>query len=637
MGKTEKSMITINKKLIFLFLLFLLQLGFLQCYLPFPEWFTNSPIFTDDYGVHYGDSVKQNYFMKKFGHQWGYDPYQRAGTPVPTIITIDNNGWGLFTYILFFLPEAVSFKLYFILGILLIPFTCYFSACNFGLTNKESLLCALFGTLFLHMSICVDFLYWGTVSYVLVCYLCLFTLSVFYKFLKGKKILNYLGFIILFSSALWIHIFAFVNLAIPLLICYIAFFPKINLKIHGLVYLSLGIIFLLNSIWVVPFLKFLDIMFINMIWTPYVSYDIFQPIKTYLNQSVYFNSFKNIPFQKSALVDIILMLLGIAGILKWLKEGEKIKGSIFLGTTIFLFFFSYYGSFLRFTEVLTPMRYSIMMNIFLVLPASAGVYELYNLFFQDKSKKIKIIAIAVTFYLILIFLANPYYHLYIKKDFRLMTRIPDKVEELMKWIKKNTTSDGRILIENSDWESDHQYYGTHLPFIFNIYTNREFIGNDYGYNPTKDAFVSYFDGLLFKRPIQSYTLDGLKPYLDLYNIKWVICWSKASRNFFESYPEYFIFIKKIDRFYICEISRSPTFFIKGNGKSFADYNVIKLKNIQPADNEIIISYHWMKYLRTKPDVKIKEKKLLDDPIGFICIEKPPKSLLIYNNYIKGLF
>src|SRR3972149_658014 len=135
-------MILKNKKIIFLSFFLLLQIGFLHCYLPFSEWFTDSPIFTDDYGVHYGDSVKQNYFMKKFDHQWGYDPYQRAGTAIPTIITIDNNGWGLFTYIFFFLPEAISFKLFFILAILSIPFLCFFSAHNFGLTNKESLLCS---------------------------------------------------------------------------------------------------------------------------------------------------------------------------------------------------------------------------------------------------------------------------------------------------------------------------------------------------------------------------------------------------------------------------------------------------------------------------------------------------------------
>jgi len=625
-------MVSTNKILIFLFLLFLLQLGFLSCYLPFSEWVTDSPIFTDDYGVHYGDSVKQNYFMRKFGRQWGYDPYQRAGTPTPTIITIDNNGWGLFTYIFFFLPEAVSFKLYFILAILSIPFLCYFSARNFALTYKESILCSFLGTIFSHISICVDFLYWGTVSYIFVCYLSLLTSSVFYRFLKEKSFLTFLGFILVFSSALWIHIFACINLVAPLLILYITFFPKISLKTHGLVCLSIVIVFLINSPWAIPFINFFDGMFINQIWTPYVSYDIFQPIKTYLNQSVYFNLFKNIPFQKSALVDIGLMLFGILGIYNWLKEGEKTKGYVFIGTTIFLFLFSYYGGQWHFTETLTPMRYTIMMNLFLVLPASKGVNKLYELFMENKSNMMKIIFVLVITCLTMIFLAKPYYHLYIKKDFRFMTKIPDKVEELMKWIEKNTTSEGRILIENSDWESDHQYYGTHLPLIFPLYMKREFIGNDYGYNPTKDSFVSYFNGLLFKRPIQNFTLDSLKPYLDLYNIKWVIYWSKPSKDFFESYPEYFVPVKKIDRFYICEIPRKPSFFIEGEGKSSADYNLIELKDIKSKDNGIILSYHWMKYFKTKPAVKIKEKKFLDDPIGFICIEKPPKSLLIYNSY-----
>ncbi len=45
----------------------------------------------------------------------------------------------------------------------------------------------------------------------------------------------------------------------------------------------------------------------------------------------------------------------------------------------FLFLLAYYGSFIDFTRTLTPLRFIIMMNVYLVLPASAALCCLYPL------------------------------------------------------------------------------------------------------------------------------------------------------------------------------------------------------------------------------------------------------------------
>ncbi len=88
----------------------------------------------------------------------------------------------------------------------------------------------------------------------------------------------------------------------------------------------------------------------------------------------------------------------------------------------------------------------------------------------------------------------------------------------------------------------------------------------------------------------------------------------------------------IDIFHICEVERNPTFFIKGKGLAIAKLNEIYLEEIESVDDEIIISYHWMKHLKTNPSRRLESVSLLEDPIGFIKIKNPPPFISIYNSY-----
>ena len=78
--------------------------------------------------------------------------------------------------------------------------------------------------------------------------------------------------------------------------------------------------------------------------------------------------------------------------------------------------------------------------------------------------------------------------------------------------------------------------------------------------------------------------------------------------------------------------RKPSFFLKGSGTVQADYNRIELSNVRAEDNEIIISYHWMKFLVTDSGAQLERVMIGGDPIGFIKIKNPPETLTIYNGY-----
>jgi hypothetical protein len=622
----------LNKKFIFLFLtaFLLLQAFFISCYLPLSEWFSPSIIYTDDFALHYGDMADKEFLLKNFGATWGYNPYQRAGTVANVIVGIDNNGWALWAFLLPFLSSAVAFKLYFVFLILIIPLLLYGAARNFGLKDGETVLCVVLGTLFLHTTICVDFLYWGTVSYIASVYISLYIASLAYRFSQTGSLPVLLWQTLLLGAALWIHIFTVINCITFFMALYLALGLRKNRHRLGLSLASLFGASLLATPWLIPFIKWLEISHINPFWTPYTTANILEWVNTYLRGRLIFNTYLA-PFQKSVLIDIGLMLFGIAGLLGWWRSGERTRAAAFGYIIAFLFLFAYYGSFQEFTRTLTPLRFIIMMNIYLVVPASAALYGLYR-WGNARFAMVKTLAPVCAIIALSLFMARPYYHLFAKKEFRLQTQVPQDMQQLISYMKNSTTREARILLENSDWESKHQYGGGHLPYIFPHLTGREFIGNDYAFNPTWDSLISFFCGQFFHQPIEKVPPEQLRARCELYNIGWVICFTAESKAFFNRFPDYYIPGGAIAQFSLYRVNRKPSFFIKGSGNVKAGMNRIELENLAPENGEIIIAYHWMKYFKTDPPVDMERVFYMDDPVGFIKLKNPPKSVLIFNNY-----
>ena len=119
---------------------------------------------------------------------------------------------------------------------------------------------------------------------------------------------------------------------------------------------------------------------------------------------------------------------------------------------------------------------------------------------------------------------------------------------------------------------------------------------------------------------------------NFYNVKWIVCWLQTSKDFFEQFPGDITKIGNIDKFTIYEVQRSPSFFIKGSGTVHSDYNRLELSNITPENGEVIIAYHWMKHLKTEPPIPLEKALVGGDPVGFIKLTNPPKSIVITNGY-----
>ena len=135
---------------IVLIAIFLLSTLLITVFLRPSDIISDTPIYTDDYSLHYSECLSAQQFFSSAGHCWGYDPFLLAGFPRGSLANADNKAWELFYFILFpLLGKGLAFKAYLILFLLLYPFFIYLTARNFNLTREQSIVASVLALLFL--------------------------------------------------------------------------------------------------------------------------------------------------------------------------------------------------------------------------------------------------------------------------------------------------------------------------------------------------------------------------------------------------------------------------------------------------------------------------------------------------------
>ncbi len=630
-----------KKTALVLFSIFLLSLVLTTVFFAPSDIISTDPVYSDDYAMHYANCLAAKQFWLNYGKCWGYDPYLLAGFPRCALVNADNKLWELFVLILSpFLGDGFSFKLYILLLLAFYPLLVYAGARNFTLSREQSIAGAFLSIFFFHLSLPNDMVLWGMVSYVFACFFSLYILSVFYKLLNNFSFIRWLFFTGGATILLTMHILSPFHVIIPSIVLYCFFIKKLSARQHGLIIVSLLSILVLNSFWLIPILEFYQYKTArpeNYEFALQIK-NISEPLNVYLRQK------RSIPLHAPELnntfIEVMLLLLGGAGLFIFNKTKCKSLFLSFFAGTLFLFFVTYYGSHLPFFAQFQPQRFALPLNLLLLFPASAGLCLVLQKIFNNQTG---FISVLFTLLLIIIVLyrpaIRPFGIFYKYSCYRLSCTMPESLNQLLDFLENNTTADGRILIEDSESTNDgtgifrpEAFYGTHIPGLFPAYVKREYLCGPRPMYPIKHSFAGFYDGILFEKPVSSYSLAELKRYFFLFNVKWIVCWSEESKEMFEHFPGYITKIHHIAKFSIYEVNRKPSFFLKGSGTIEADYNLLRLKNIVPDDGEIIISYHWLDHMRPSPDAQIERIFSGGDPVGFIKIVSPPESLVLENKY-----
>ena len=122
----------------------------------------------------------------------------------------------------------------------------------------------------------------------------------------------------------------------------------------------------------------------------------------------------------------------------------------------------------------------------------------------------------------------------------------------MDFLKKNTSREGRILLEDSESSSytPEQYYGGHFPGLFPEHLRRDYLCGPRALYPLRHSYASFNSGELFDRDISRYRPSEIKSLFDTFNVRWIICWSQKANDFFSRFPDYVLKMTRIDKFSI---------------------------------------------------------------------------------------
>ncbi len=625
-----------NRKTFFsLFLLLVLSFLLTTIYFRPADIFSNSPIYTDDYAMHFSNCLAAKKFWKEDFQCWGYDPFLLAGFPRCVLANADNKAWEVFFILLSpVLGEGRAFKFFVVLFLTAYPLLIYRAARNFRLSQTKSVLAVILGMLFFYLSLPKELVRWGMVSYVVACYFSLYVFSRLYLLLEQFRLSRYIILTILASVLFMVHVLSPIHIFLPAFILYLCFFKKLTRVQHIMLFCMMVFILAVNSFWLKPIFDFLHYKTTrpeNYEFTLQIK-NISEFLKVYLLQkrSVVYTG----PALNNTFFEGLLLVLGVAGLFQWYKNRQFALFFPFSVGVLFIAVITYLGSHTIFFAQFQPQRFSVPMNLLLLFPASAGLLPIVKVLFYKRSYVERMF---VAFLLFVVFyqpIVRTFGMLYKTRPFLLSCTVPSELEEMLAFLDKNTTQEGRILIEDSEatHEEPEAYYGAHYPGLFPEYVKREYLCGPRPMYPVKHSYASFTEGLLFEKKLLDYSLFEMQEMFKTYNAKWIVCWLQESKDFLAEFPEYVEKLATIDKFTIYEVKRKASFFLKGTGRVKADYNRIELNGLIAEDGEVIIAYHWMETLRAAPDVKLERFMVGGDPVGLIKILNPPSSLVIRNVY-----
>jgi hypothetical protein len=143
-------------------------------------------------------------------------------------------------------------------------------------------------------------------------------------------------------------------------------------------------------------------------------------------------------------------------------------------------------------------------------------------------------------------------------------------------------------------------------------------------------------GKLLKRPIGDYSHLELSNYFQRYNVHWVIAWTPESRRAFEQKPELLRRLREIGHLVLYEVADPvDSYFERGAGTIKVDLDTIVLNDVTVQDGSVVIRYHYYEHLVVQGARGLRAFPVVGDPVGFIEIVDPGKTVTIRSSHGLG--
>jgi hypothetical protein len=597
------------------------------------------PIAFDDYPLQFYYGQLGGHFLNEGGVTYGYDPNFLAGYPKTPIYypssKIFEASFALFPA---FDPGSVfNFSIFFMIAAL--PIFMYGAASNFGLSPWARVVAAAMSTA-PHLMVPISSFYpimeaAGMLPYVFATFLSVFVVSLVWRFLATGERRAGLALLAVAPLLYGFHPTAAVITVVPIAISYLLNFRAAPLRRHAWLWGVLLAIVIANWPWIEGYLLFSHYRDFGDFYTTEGTTQ-FAP-KGGLLAPLYVY----VPAPK--FVSLLPVLFGVIGLWRWRRTRSDGLLAVFVPQIALLFVVAFYGGLLGMSAI-GPARITLPLGLYLFFPAAdamaSGASRAFRWLRRNTPDGLKPVALVVAFVVLasavpLSGLSKSFWRPFTLPNLEKREGFTEHGMALIEWLRKNTDSSGRILHEETSRDT-HQYYGTHMPALIPYYAGREMAGGPAPHALIKHNFLRFIAGTLRGKPIQSFDGESLSAYLSLYNVRWVMCWKRSTKRYFNRLP-LAVHVSNFDKFALYRIESPPSYFLRGTGTLEVQGQKIILRDLQPDAGEVAIKYHWLESLRSDPPGRIERLFVLDDPIPFISLKNPPSEVVIFNDFDHGLW
>jgi hypothetical protein len=588
-----------------------------------PEDILNSrPVITLDHAVHYQQAVRAESVFPDAYRLHAYDPYFMAGYPAGTIFDLDSKGLELWCVALRFLGTARAFKLFILIGYLLLPLTMYIGGRRLGFGFRESVLSILIFLSAWHWGrpYFSEFRYSGMFSCLIASHLSILIIGLFRSVLRKERAAL---FWIAGPLVFLVHPTAAVLLPVPFLALFLV--ERRNVPPGGphrkwelrilvrLLLWSLAVI-AVNLVWLIPFFQYLDIKT--------ASDSFFQTDGP--------GELIGIIFRPGNIPAIMLLVFSALGCISLVRNGRGGDAAAPLSGAAFLLVLAAYGTRIPVFDQMEPGRFLVPALIFMSPMAGTGIIALYRGACRILSSDAVLRRLAILSVVLLLASSPVFAILSSRAWYRhiLSTAFTPEVRELVSVLKERINPPGRLMIEDGPaWNFGECF----LPALFPMETGVEQVGGPYPWAFIRHNFTNFHMCRAMEKDLGSIDLKTFWDYMTLYDIKWILTTTAECRDAVGS-----IIARPPDwesRFFaLWEINpRGGTAEDRGVHIK-AEYDRIEVVLKRGEDGElpssIILPYHWDSGLRVDPPAKISAIQMMDDLVPLILLDPADEERIV---------
>ncbi len=575
------------------------------------------PVLTLDHSLHFYQAERAKEIFWSTGRLHTYDPYFMAGHPGGTIFDIDSKGVELWCALLRFLETAVAFKLFVLLGHLLLVFTVYAGCRRLGYRFEESIFAVLLLLAFWHWGrpYAGHFRFAGMFSYLIVCHLSLYLAGLMRSFLDEEPVKR---FYVLGPLACFIHPTAAILLPVPFVALFVAARARVPAgpmrrawyrRVAARLALWCLLVLAANAVWLVPLIRYIDIK---------TTSDAFFQIGGIGALARELGKSGNLPA-------LALLALAVAGAAILVRGRRLAEASAPAASAAFLLVMCSFGIYIPVFDQMEPGRFLVPAFVFAAPLAGAGAAAAAGAL-GKAARSAGAASAARAGALALLVIASPALSLVSSRAFyrhTVSTTLAPAATGLVEELSRRIDRSGRLMIEDGPaWA----YGDVFLPALLPLSTRVEQIGGPYPFTFIRHSFATFRTCEAFGKPLWETDPSRLHDYLSLYNVRWVLAatpdctarldalglsraWSSGPFTLWETDAG--------APFAGASFASEPGVDVRS---SYGRLDVTIEAGGAPPPLRVLLKYHWDRGLRVAPPARISPMMRLDDPVPFILLE-----------------